>query len=184
MPLCVFITNLLCSLRNNLDLFFINTSVFFFAINFLQSKRDWKIDLLLTTPETVGWGKMENIATFIEHQNTEVDAMSLLENPKWLIKTNGGKTMTAERYMEEIFIPENYDEKTLAYRRAGEYKARIAAFFGGALLLIGSYVAIYKNCDNALISFFTLSCYIVCAILLINLFLFIVSHLKPQKPMP
>ena len=184
MPLCVFITNLLCSLWSNLDLFFINTSVFFFAINFLQSKKDWKIDLLLSTPESAGWGEMKNIATFIEHQDIEVDAMCLLKNPKWLIKTNGGKTMTAERYMEEIFIPEHYDEKLLAYRRAGEYKARIAAFFGGTLLLIGSYFAIYKNCNNALISFFTLICYIVCAILLINIFLLIVSHLKPQKPMP
>lgn len=165
-------------LLNNLDVFLINTSVFFFASNFLQTGKNLEKELEAISTSDLSW---ELVFSFKEHPGEDVTPQSVEEHPDWVINYDG-KGITSKEYFEwRAYQDYNEGYET---RLASERKARWMALYGSMLLILGSYIAIYKTVDYKSTAILILSIYVLAALLIVGLFSILVKHFFKIRPQP
>lgn len=166
-----------------LDLLFINTSVFFFANTYLQSRKAWQQALEETTPDVPKWGE---IVSYVDHPDIIVTEGNLCEHPNWMVDYFG-KKLTIEEYRQHL----EHCSYNRAYevKQASEAKDRCAVVIGSFLLIIGSYLNLFRGCKNHIIAVITLLVYVAIAISLVSVANFILNRLikvrtQPDEPKP
>lgn len=146
-----------------LDLLFINTSVFFFANTYLQSRKAWQQTLEETTPDVSKWGE---IVSYVDHPDIIVTKGNLCEHPNWMVDYFG-KKLTIEEYRQHL----EHCSYNRAYevKQASEAKDRCAVVIGSILLVIGSYLNLFRGCKDHVTAIITLLVYVVIAVSLVSI---------------
>lgn len=169
------------AIHNNIDLFFINTSVFFFANTYIQSQKSWEDNLKKTTAKSLQW---ETIVSFKEDANLPVTDENMKMHPDWtiLFPVEPIKEISIAEYRDYLAY-QNYDE---AYetKYASEKKDRYAALYGAILLILGSYFSLQKNCENTVVAISVLLIYVMMAIILIRVFPHGIAPMTKVKKRP
>ena len=175
------LANIKVSFESNIDLFLINTSVFFFANTYMQSRKSWENYLKDTTPPPQKWDYM---VSFKEDPSTLVTAEAMRQHPGWTIifPASPPKEITVPEYKDFLAYDE-YDE-TYEIKHASEKKDRYAAFYGAVLLILGSLISLQKNCGNIIVATSVLLIYIAMALLVIKVFSHGVEPMTRVKPRP
>ena len=165
-------------LLNNLDVFLINTSVFFFASNFLQTGKNLEKELEAISTSDLSW---ELVFSFKEHPGEDVTPQSVEEHPDWVINYDG-KDITPKEY----FGWRAYQDYNKGYetRLASDRKARWMALYGAILLIGGTYFAIYKNVDYKCTAVLILCIYVLAATLIVGFSSILVKHFFKIRPRP
>lgn len=166
----------------NIDLFLINTSVFFFANTYMQSRKSWETNLKKTTAPRLNW---ETLAYFKENSKIEITEKTMQTHPEWTVILGTHpvpKELTIAEYKDYLAY-EHYDE-AYEIKYAGEKKDRYAAFYGAVLLILGSFASLQKNCGNVIVAILVLLIYIVMAIIVIKVFSYGVAPMTKVKPRP
>lgn len=165
----------------NIDLFLINTSVFFFANTYMQSRQSWENNLKKTTTAPLKWNVM---VSFKENPLTPVTDENMRLHPEWTIifPSSTKKEITVSEYADYLAY-DKYDE-AYEVKYAGEKKDRYAAFYGAVLLILGSFVSLQKNCGNVIVAASVLLIYIVMAIIVIKAFSYGIEPMTKVRPCP
>lgn len=173
------------AIGGNIDLFFINTSVFFFANTYMQSRKSWEYNLKKTTAPRLTW---DTLAYFKENPNIGITEKTMQDHPEWTVILGTHpipKELTTAQY--KIYLEyERYDE-SYEVKYAGEKKDRYAAFYGAALLILGTFFSLQKNCGNVIVAVSVLLIYILMAVIIIKTFLYGVEPMtkvraRPEQP--
>ena len=178
----LFILNRIeAEIGNNIDLFLINTSVFFFAHTYIQSRKRWESNLRKTSPPPLGWG---TLVSFKEDPNVAVTEETMKLHPEWtvLFPASQTKEISISEYKDYLAYAE-YDE-VYEIKYASEKKDRYAAFYGAVLLILGSYVSLEKSCGNVIVAVSILLIYIAMAIIVIKAFAYGVEPMTKVKTCP
>lgn len=172
---------ILMNIDKNIDIFFINTSVFFFAYTYIQSNKKWESNFKETEVTQLNWG---HIAVFKENPQITVTKDNIKLHPEWTILLEG-KPLSISQY-EEYLEYEEYDE-VYEKKYANVRKDRYAALYGAIYLLIGSYISLQKNCNNYFVTTAIFLIYVFFAVVAIKAFSYGIEPLtkvrkKPAKP--
>lgn len=178
----LFILNCIkTEISNNIDLFLINTSVFFFAHTYIQSRKMWESNLKKTTATPLKW---DILVSFKEAPNTPVTDKTMKLHPEWtvLFPASQTKEISVSEYKDYLAYAQ-YDE-AYEIKYANEKKYRYAAFYGAVLLILGSYISLQKNCGNIIVAVSVLLIYIAMAIIAIKVFSYGVEPMTKVKMCP
>lgn len=161
-----------------LDLLFINTSVFFFANTYLQSRKAWQQTLEETTPDKPKW---EEVVSYVDHPDIIVTEENLYEHPDWMVDY-WGKKLTIEEYRQHLERC-NYN-RAYEVKRASEAKDRCAVMIGSILLVIGSYLNLFRGCKDHITAIIALLIYVAIAISLVSVVNLVLNRLIKVKTQP